>query len=143
MRRRRWCVSALAAAAVVAVPSCEALRRGAAPSRSRAVRRRVGPRMCICVHCALVDRCTAYHVVEAKHSQPHVSSAPDFTPRDQSPTVAINVFGPNSALADRGVEVELDVVACADFAEERGRWSRMMPAGTLVAAGFDPDFLPT
>jgi len=140
MRRSWWRAAAFA---VVAVARCGgALQRGARPARARR-RRRVAARMCICVNCALVDRCTAYHVVEAKHGQPHVAAAPDFTPRHRSPTVAINVFGPNAALAARGVEVELDVVACADFAEERGRWARMMPEGTLVKAGFDPDFLPT
>ena len=31
------------------------------------------------VNCALVDRCTAYHVIEQKHNQPHISDAPDFS----------------------------------------------------------------
>ena len=37
-------------------------------------------------------------------------------------------------------EVELDVTACEDFVEEKGRWVKMMPKDTLLKAGFDPDF---
>jgi len=99
-------------------------------------------RMCICVNCALVDKCTAYHVVEEKHSQPHLTDDPDFTPREGSPTVAINIFL-NPELAKKGVEIELDVIKCEDFVLEKGRWVKMMPPGTLVKNGFDPDFIPT
>ena len=59
-----------------------------------------------------------------------------------SPTVAINVFPPSSDFRERGYEIELDVTACADFVEDRGRWRRMMPPGTLVKNGFDVDFEP-
>ena len=30
------------------------------------------------MNCAFVDNCTAYHVVEAKHGQPHVAEKPIF-----------------------------------------------------------------
>ena len=105
-----------------------------APPRARARRRaRLG---CICVNCKFVDRCTAYHVIEAKHEQPHLADDPDFSPRPDSPTVDVNVF-PQTR------EVELDVTACEDFVEEKGRWVKMMPKDTLLKAGFDPDFVPT
>ena len=97
---------------------------------------------CICVNCAFVDNCTAYHVVEAKHGQPHVAEKPIFTPREGSPTVAVNIFPPDSVNKAKGFEIELDVVECADFAREMGKWRKMMPPGTLVKAGFDPDYEP-
>mmetsp|Transcript_5615 Transcript_5615/g.18360 ORF Transcript_5615/g.18360 Transcript_5615/m.18360 type:complete len:137 (-) Transcript_5615:134-544(-) len=97
-------------------------------------RQRGAPVACICVHCAYVDRCKAYHVIEEKHAQPHVSATPDFQPTN--PTVAI--------IYDQTTELtELDVQACDSFVEEKGRWAKMMPPGTLVKAGFDPDFVPT
>lgn len=104
-------------------------------TRPRARRRR-SALDCICVNCKFVDRCGAYHVVEAKHEQPHLSEAPDFNPRAGSPTVALNIFPESN-------EVELDVTACEDFVEEKGRWVKMMPKGTLLKHGFDPDFIPT
>ena len=94
------------------------------------------------MNCAFVDNCTAYHVVEAKHGQPHVSTNPIFTPREGSPTVAVNIFPPDSEHKARGFEIELDVVECADFAREMGKWRKMMPPGTLVKAGFAPDYEP-
>ena len=115
-------------------PTCAALPR---------TRRRPATQLnCICVNCAFVDNCTAYHVVEAKHGQPHVAEKPIFTPREGSPTVAVNIFPPDSEHKARGFEIELDVVECADFAREMGKWRRMMPPGTLVKAGFDPDYEP-
>lgn len=92
------------------------------------------PLDCICVHCAFVDRCTAYHEIETKHGQPHVTSDPDFVP--ENPTVAIIYDDDND-------ETELDVQACDSFLEERGRWQLVMPPGTLVKFGFDPNFIPT
>ena len=118
-------------------------RSGSPLRREREGRRRVGPRHCICVNCKWVDSCTAYHVVEAKHLQPHVAEDPDFTPREGSPTVAINIFTPAAHIRDRGLEIELDVTACDDFVEEKGRWVKMMPKGTLLKNGFDEDFVPT
>jgi len=47
--------------------------------------------MCICVDCARVTNCEAYHFVESKHGQPHMTEHPDFTPRDGSPTIHVNV----------------------------------------------------
>eukprot|EP00802_Teleaulax_amphioxeia_P029706 Tamp_31925.p2 GENE.Tamp_31925~~Tamp_31925.p2 ORF type:complete len:161 (+),score=39.77 Tamp_31925:3-485(+) len=104
-------------------------------------------RMCICVNCKLVDVCKAYHFVEEKHQQPHLTETPAFEPRDGNPTIeAIIRKEPADTprhLADRGITAEYDVVACEDFVHEEGRWRKMMPKGTLLVAGFDPDFVPT
>ena len=48
-------------------------------------------RMCICIDCAFVTNCTSYHFVEAKHSQPHMTDDPTFTPVDGSPTIHVNI----------------------------------------------------
>jgi hypothetical protein len=47
--------------------------------------------MCICINCSRVINCTAYHFVETKHEQPHITTHPTFTPRDGSPTIHVNV----------------------------------------------------
>ena len=88
------------------------------------VRRAVGLD-CICINRGIVDRCRAYHVVESKHGQPHLTEQPDFVPRVGSTTIAINIFQNTS-------EIELDVTDCDDFVEEPGRWVKMMPKGTLI-----------
>jgi len=49
------------------------------------------PLSCICINCSRVTNCKAYHFVESKHSQPHMSTSPDFTPRDGSPTIHVNI----------------------------------------------------
>jgi len=102
--------------------------------------------MCICINCALVDRCAAYKFVEEKHGQPHVSQNPDFEPRNGSPTIQVYIRkegdGPEH-LAGRGITTEYDVTDCEDYVEEQGKWIASMPKGTLLAAGFDPDFVPT
>mmetsp|Transcript_6166 Transcript_6166/g.14354 ORF Transcript_6166/g.14354 Transcript_6166/m.14354 type:complete len:153 (+) Transcript_6166:37-495(+) len=117
------------------------LRSNPRPSSSTALK------MCICVNCKWVDTCKAYHFVEEKHQQPHLSLSPDFMPRDGSPTMqaVIRKEGTDTPehLASRGITVEYDVVECEDFVEEKGRWVKMMPKGTLMDAGFDPDFVPT
>lgn len=47
--------------------------------------------MCICIDCARVTDCAAYHFVESKHEQPHLNTDPQFMPRDGSPTIHVNV----------------------------------------------------
>lgn len=47
--------------------------------------------MCICIDCARVTNCAAYHFVETKHEQPHMTENPTFEPRDGSPTIHVNV----------------------------------------------------
>ena len=37
---------------------------------------------CICVDCAHVTNCAAYHFVETKHEQPHMNENPTFEPVD-------------------------------------------------------------
>lgn len=129
---RRWFLTFLV------VLGCHALKLSS--DRPAARQRRSSLSMCICIDCALVERCTAYHLVEAKHGQPHLATEPDFTPRPGSPTVAVMV---NSTDASPDFDVELDVTKCEDYLEDKGRWLRMMPPGTLLKAGFSPDFVPT
>ncbi len=80
--------------------------------------------MCICVNCAFVDRCTTYHAVEAQHQQPHLTDEPSFEP-DQ-PTINVNI----RTFVDE-INLEWDVVGCASFQLEQGRWSRLRP-GELI-----------
>ena len=47
--------------------------------------------MCICINCKFVTNCAAYHFVEERHSQPHMTNDPTFTPRDGSPTIHVNI----------------------------------------------------
>mmetsp|Transcript_8990 Transcript_8990/g.22259 ORF Transcript_8990/g.22259 Transcript_8990/m.22259 type:complete len:188 (-) Transcript_8990:1313-1876(-) len=46
---------------------------------------------CICVDCQWVTSCKAYHFVETKHEQPHMSKDPTFLPREGSPTIQVNI----------------------------------------------------
>ena len=133
-QRSRWSALLLCGCAAAFAPRAAPPRHRPAPTCTEL--------HCICVNCAFVDNCTAYHVVEAKHGQPHVAEKPIFTPREGSPTVAVNIFPPDSVNKAKGFEIELDVVECADFAREMGKWRKMMPPGTLVKAGFDPDYEP-
>jgi hypothetical protein len=141
--------------------------------------------MCICIDCARVINCQAYHFVEEKHEQPHMSENPTFMPRDGSPTIHVNIRTIRTD-QDRQAEVarmwrehnqeteqaekssesesasesaeeerlvgktvydmapvttyEYDVVACADFLEEKGCWVRNMPQEIFEA---NPDFVPS
>eukprot|EP00584_Thalassiosira_punctigera_P006966 CAMPEP_0172528526 /NCGR_PEP_ID=MMETSP1067-20121228/2901_1 /TAXON_ID=265564 ORGANISM="Thalassiosira punctigera, Strain Tpunct2005C2" /NCGR_SAMPLE_ID=MMETSP1067 /ASSEMBLY_ACC=CAM_ASM_000444 /LENGTH=192 /DNA_ID=CAMNT_0013312457 /DNA_START=93 /DNA_END=671 /DNA_ORIENTATION=+ len=51
--------------------------------------------MCICIHCARVTNCSAYHFVEEQHSQPHINKFPTWEPRNGSPTIQVHIR-PNS-----------------------------------------------
>jgi len=46
---------------------------------------------CICVDCKWVTSCKAYHFVESKHEQPHMSEEPTFLPQEGSPTINVNI----------------------------------------------------
>ena len=46
---------------------------------------------CICIDCARVTNCRAYHFVETKHQQPHINASPSFEPRNGSPTIHVNI----------------------------------------------------
>eukprot|EP00529_Nitzschia_sp_RCC80_P010745 CAMPEP_0113523116 /NCGR_PEP_ID=MMETSP0014_2-20120614/45541_1 /TAXON_ID=2857 /ORGANISM="Nitzschia sp." /LENGTH=638 /DNA_ID=CAMNT_0000421199 /DNA_START=83 /DNA_END=1999 /DNA_ORIENTATION=+ /assembly_acc=CAM_ASM_000159 len=46
---------------------------------------------CICINCKWVTSCKAYHFVETKHEQPHMTSNPTFMPRDGSPKIHVNI----------------------------------------------------
>mmetsp|Transcript_38828 Transcript_38828/g.81638 ORF Transcript_38828/g.81638 Transcript_38828/m.81638 type:complete len:201 (-) Transcript_38828:1486-2088(-) len=47
--------------------------------------------MCICIHCARVTNCSAYHFVEQQHSQPHINKNPSWEPRNGSPTIQVHI----------------------------------------------------
>ena len=53
--------------------------------------RAIIPHMCICINCARVIDCKAYHFVESKHNQPHMTESPTFEPRDGAPTIHVNI----------------------------------------------------
>ena len=125
---------------------------------------------CICVNCARVTNCKAYHFVETKHEQPHMTDNPTFMPADGSPTIHVNVRNhkhnneqiariwkehqAETARAEQKGEshgetvydltpsttVEYDVVACQDFVLDKGCWVRNMPEEIRKA---NPDFVPT
>jgi len=61
--------------------------------------------MCICVDCARVTNCAAYHFVETKHDQPHMTENPTFEPRNGSPTIHVNVRTIRTQ-EDRKAEIE-------------------------------------
>ncbi|KAL7530994.1 hypothetical protein ACHAWF_003594 [Thalassiosira exigua] len=60
--------------------------------------------MCICIHCARVTNCSAYHFVEEQHSQPHINKGPTWEPRNGSPTIEVHIR-PD---ADREAQSELE-----------------------------------
>jgi hypothetical protein len=47
--------------------------------------------MCICIDCKWVTTCEAYHFVEEKHEQPHMTQQPTFNPRNGSPTIEVHI----------------------------------------------------
>jgi len=134
--------------------------------------------MCICIDCARVTNCQAYHFVETKHSQPHMTEDPTFMPRDGSPTIHVNVrtvrnnedrkkemermwkehtteteqaeaaaddkdgplYGKEKYDFSPVTTYEYDVVACADFVEDKGAWVRNMPQEIKDA---NPNFVPS
>ena len=123
--------------------------------------------MCICVDCAFVTNCTAYHFVESKHEQPHMTDHPTFEPHNGSPTVHVNIrtrsddqvvqrmwkeHAKETEKAGDGnsgetkydlqpeTTYEYDVVACEDFVLDKGCWVRNMPEEIRRA---NPDFVPT
>jgi len=68
--------------------------RGQSPiaiATARRARRTKTQLMCICVDCKWVTSCKAYHFVEKKHNQPHMSEEPTFLPREGSPTINVNI----------------------------------------------------
>ena len=60
---------------------------------------------CICINCKWVTTCAAYHFVEDKHEQPHMTDNPTFEPRDGEPKIAVNIRNIRSQV-DRAKEVE-------------------------------------
>jgi hypothetical protein len=63
------------------------------------------PLFCICIDCQWVTDCAAYHFVESKHEQPHMTDSPTFEPRNGSPTIHVNIRTIRNS-ADRQAQVE-------------------------------------
>jgi len=61
--------------------------------------------MCICINCKYVTNCAAYHFVEERHSQPHMTENPTFTPQDGSPTIHVNIRSQYDAQNSEGNEI--------------------------------------
>ncbi|QCS50569.1 hypothetical protein FEK30_14675 [Picosynechococcus sp. PCC 11901] len=80
--------------------------------------------MCICVDCEYVDRCETYHVVETQHQQPHLTDQPNFSPIE--PTINVNIRSEGEM-----IEMEWDVVGCASFSQEKGKWARLRPGEAI------------
>ncbi len=80
--------------------------------------------MCICVDCEYVDRCETYHVVETQHQQPHLTDQPNFSPIE--PTINVNIRSEGEI-----IEMEWDVVGCASFSPEKGKWARLRPGEAI------------
>jgi hypothetical protein len=80
--------------------------------------------MCICINCHYVDNCLTYHAVESQHQQPHLAESPTFEPTE--PTINVNIRSSSDE-----IEMEWDVVGCASFTEDSGKWSRLRP-GELI-----------
>ena len=59
--------------------------------RQRQQTHSLGPLPCICIDCKWVTSCAAYHFVETKHEQPHMTEDPAFEPREGSPTIHVNI----------------------------------------------------
>ena len=77
--------------------------------------------MCICIDCALVNRCKTYFTVEEQHGVKHLSQNPDF--QGKNPKIQINILDlPNSEIG-----IEWDVKGCDSFKLDRGKWSRLRP----------------
>jgi len=106
---------------------------------------------CICINCAFVTNCTAYHFVEERHLQPHISKKPKFEPIDGSPSINVNIrsdqnglwnngFGSIKTAADLSMELEYDVVECESYAHELDSWIRNMPEEIKAV---NPNFVPT
>lgn len=76
--------------------------------------------MCICVDCYFVDRCQTYNAVETQHQQPHLTETPSFEPVE--PTINVNIRTNSDT-----IEMEWDVVGCASFRQEAGKWAKLRP----------------
>jgi hypothetical protein len=78
----------------------------ATPSnRIRRAQASLGPLNCICIDCKWVTSCAAYHFVETKHEQPHMTENPTFEPREGSPTIHVNIRTIRTS-EDRQAEVQ-------------------------------------
>jgi hypothetical protein len=80
--------------------------------------------MCICINCHYVDRCSTYHAVETQHAQPHLTDNPSF--EAEAPEINVNIRSDAEV-----IEMEWDVVGCASFSQEQGKWAKLRPGELL------------
>lgn len=85
MKLTLWTVFSLLLLAATSIHGFVPQHRVAFPSQQH------GLNMCICIDCARVTNCAAYHFVESKHEQPHMTENPTFEPREGSPTIEVNI----------------------------------------------------
>lgn len=81
----------LAALALLSSCGIDAFTITHLPSLRRSIQSVSSLQMCICIHCARVTNCSAYHFVEEQHSQPHINKNPTWEPRDGSPTIQVHI----------------------------------------------------
>ncbi|KAL7462534.1 hypothetical protein ACHAXS_002914 [Conticribra weissflogii] len=74
------------------------------PRRKGTHHRSSSLQMCICIHCARVTNCSAYHFVEEQHNQPHINSNPTWEPRNGSPTIQVHIRPDGDRKAERELE---------------------------------------
>lgn len=60
--------------------------------------------MCICINCARVTNCLAYHFVEEQHSQPHINKSPNWEPRNGSPTIQVHIRPDANRKAEKALD---------------------------------------
>jgi len=86
---------------------------------------------CICIDCARVTNCKAYHFVEMKHQQPHMNRNPTFEPRDGSPTIHVNIRTHRTNDTEREINrMWIEHTDETKRAEERARAEGRDPSST-------------
>lgn len=63
---------------------------------------------CICINCAKVVDCQAYHFVERKHEQPHMNDSPAFRPREGSPSINVHIRTLRNEAEQKRMQDEMD-----------------------------------
>lgn len=61
---------------------------------------------------------------ETQHQQPHLTDQPDFSPIE--PMINVNIRSEGEM-----IEMEWDVVGCASFSQEKGKWARLRPGEAI------------
>lgn len=110
------------------VPTSQHDRKPHSPQTARVV---TSLQMCICIHCARVTNCSAYHFVEQQHAQPHINKNPTWEPRNGSPTIEVHIRPDDDTTAEN----ELDKMW--DEHEDQTRRAEEASASGGATAGDD------